>query len=174
MSLDPLRTICEDPLERKWIWLSLIIAFFMGGLLGFYALSSNIHPPSNVETIDSSRLHLSEEFAEDNLGVKRNDDGSLTVTLVAARYGFYPPRIEVPVDTPVTFRIASADVLHGVHVPFTNMATMIVPGYISEITTTFPRTGEFSLLCNEYCGLGHDSMWSRLVVVPESATGESS
>ena len=172
--VDPLKSICDDSLERKWVWISLALAMVMGVMLGYYAVASNIHPPSNVETIDSSRLHLSEEFAEDKLGVKRNTDGSVRVTLVAARYGFYPPRIEVPVDTPVTFRIASADVLHGVHVPFTNMATMVVPGYISEVTTTFPREGEFSLLCNEYCGLGHDSMWSRLVVVPKSAGGESS
>jgi len=172
MSIDPLRYICEDPLERKWAWISLILAFVMGGVLGFYALASNLHPPSNVETIDSSRLHLSEEFAEDNLGVKSNPDGSLTITMVAARYGFYPPRIEVPVDTPVTLRMASADVLHGVHVPGTNMTTMVVPGYISEVNTMFTRTGEFSLLCNEFCGLGHDHMWSRLVVVENSAGGQ--
>lgn len=172
MSIDPLRYICEDPLERKWAWISLILAFVMGGVLGFYALASNLHPPSNVETIDSSRLHLSEEFAEDNLGVKSNADGSLTITMVAARYGFYPPRIEVPVDTPVTLRMASADVLHGVHVPGTNMTTMVVPGYISEVKTMFTRTGEFSLLCNEFCGLGHDHMWSRLVVVENSAGGQ--
>jgi cytochrome c oxidase subunit 2 len=171
--VDPLKNICEDPLERKWVWISLGLAVVMAVMLGYYAVASNLHPPSNVETIDSSRLHLTEEFAEDNLGVKTNEDGSLTVTLVAARYGFYPPRIEVSADTRVTFRIASADVLHGVHVPGTNMATMIVPGYVSEVTTAFPRTGEYSLLCNEYCGLGHDSMWSRLVVVPKSA-GESS
>jgi len=171
---DPLRALCEDSLERKWIWLSLIMAFLMGGVLGFYALASNIHPPSNVETIDSSRLHLTEEFAEDNLGVSSNDDGSLTVTMVAARYGFYPQRIVVPTDTRVTFRIASADVLHGVHVPNTNMTTMIVPGYVSEVTTSFPTSGEFSLLCNEYCGLGHDAMWSRLVVTEKSAGGETS
>ena len=173
MPIDPLRQICEDPLERKWTWLALLLAVFMAGILAAYAIGNNIHPPSNVETIDSARLHLTEEFAEDNLGVKINPDGSVRVTLVAARYGFYPPRIEVPVDTQVTFRLASADVLHGVHVPNTNMATMVVPGYIAEVTTTFPRTGEYSLLCNEYCGLGHDSMWSRLVVVPKSAGGQS-
>ena len=58
----------------------------MGVMLGYYAIASNIHPPSNVETIDSSRLHLSEEFAEDQLGVKINPDGSVRVTLVAARW----------------------------------------------------------------------------------------
>ncbi|MEN8205114.1 MAG: cytochrome C oxidase subunit II [Pseudomonadota bacterium] len=170
---DPLKSICDDPLERTWVWISLALAVVMGVMLGYFAVANNLHPPSNVETIDSSRLHLSEEFAEDNLGVKTNPDGSVRVTLVAARYGFYPPRIEVPVGTPVTFRLASADVLHGVHVPNTNMATMVVPGYIAEVTTTFPHTGEYSLLCNEYCGLGHDSMWSRLVVVPKSAGGQS-
>ena len=170
---DPLKSICDDPLERRWVWISLALAIVMGVMLGYFAVANNLHPPSNVEPIDSSRLHLSEEFAEDNLGVKTNPDGSVRVTLVAARYGFYPPRIEVPVDTQVTFRLASADVLHGVHVPNTNMATMVVPGYIAEVTTTFPRTGEYSLLCNEYCGLGHDSMWSRLVVVPKTAGGQS-
>ena len=81
MMRDPLRAICDDDLERRWLWISLILAGGMGFLLGMYALSNNLHPPSNVETIDSSRLHLTEEFAEDNLGVKENEDGSLTVTI---------------------------------------------------------------------------------------------
>jgi len=166
---DPLTAICDDALERRWVWVSLLMAIAMGGLMGMYAITKNLHPPSNVETIDSSRLHLTEEFAENNLGVKENADGSLTVTMVAARYGFYPQVIEVPTDTRVKFRIASADVLHGVHVHGTNAATMIVPGYISEINTAFPRPGKYAFLCNEFCGLGHDSMWSRLIVTPKVA-----
>jgi cytochrome c oxidase subunit 2 len=73
--------------------------------------------------------------------------------------------VEVPVDTPVTFRITSPDIVHGVHVPFTNMSTMVIPGYVSEVTTAFPREGEATFFCNEYCGLGHDYRWSKLKVV---------
>ncbi len=153
-----------DRYEKIWIYVSSIVTAVMVGLLGFYAVANNIHPPSNVETIDSASLHLSEDFAEDNLGVVENSDGSVTVTMVAARYGFYPRRVEVPANTPVKFRLASFDVLHGVHAPGTNMATMVVPGYVSEVNTRFPAPGEYPLLCNEYCGLGHDQMWSRLVV----------
>ena len=160
-----------DPLEKKWMYVVGFITVVMVGSMTYAAVVMNMHPPSNVETIDPKTLHLSGEFAEDNLGVKENADGSLTVTMVAARYGFYPPVIEVPSNTPVKFRIASADVLHGVHVPFTNATTMIVPGYISEINTSFPTAGKYSFLCNEYCGLGHDSMWSRLIVVPKSTEG---
>ncbi|MEA3242646.1 MAG: cytochrome C oxidase subunit II, partial [Pseudomonadota bacterium] len=65
--VDPLKSICEDPLERKWVWISLGLAVVMAVMLGYYAVASNLHPPSNVETIDSSRLHLTEEFAEDKL-----------------------------------------------------------------------------------------------------------
>lgn len=154
-----------DPLEKKWMYVVGLMTAVMVGSMTYAAIKMNLHPPSNVETIDPKTLHLSGEFTEDKLGVSTNEDGSITVRMVAARYSFYPQLIEVPVDTPVTFRITSPDVLHGVHVPFTNMSTMVVPGYISEVTTSFRREGEAQFLCNEYCGLGHDYMWSKLRVV---------
>jgi cytochrome c oxidase subunit 2 len=153
-----------DPLERRWFILSGLLMLAITLVLTAYAVGGHIHPPSNVEAIDSTQLHLTEEFAEENLGVQDNANGTLTVTMVAARYGFFPPHVEVPAGTPVTFRWASADVLHGVHVPFSNMSTMVVPGYVSEVTTQFDKPGEYPFLCNEYCGLGHDFMWSRLTV----------
>ena len=89
--------------------------------------------------------------------------------MVAARYGFYPREIRVPARVPITFRMASADVLHGMHVPMTNLGTMVVPGYASTVTTTFPKPGEYPMVCNEYCGMGHDHMWSKLTVVSREA-----
>lgn len=158
-----------DPLERKWMYIATAMAFTCVGVLAAFAVGDNINPPSNVETIESATLHLSDEFAEDKLGVSKNDDGSLTVRMVAARYGFYPQKIELPANTPVTFRVASFDVLHGVHGAMTNMSTMVIPGYVSEVTTAFPKAGEYPFLCNEFCGLGHDHMWSRLVVTDASS-----
>ncbi len=158
-----------DPLEKIWMYVVGFMILVMLGIIFYTALAGSIHPPSNVETIDSTALHLTEEFAEDKLGVKTNPDGSVTVTLVAARYGIYPQEIEVPVDTPVKFRIATPDVLHGLHIPYTNMDVMVIPGFVSELNTTFRYSGESPLFCNEYCGLGHHYMWSRVSVVPKSA-----
>jgi cytochrome c oxidase subunit 2 len=153
------------PLEKKWIYAALgAIGLFVAVIL-YTALARHVHPPGAMETIDSATLHLSDEFAEDKLGVKTGPDGQVKVTMVAARYGFYPREIKVPAGTPITFRIASADVLHGMHVPMTNMGTMVVPGYISTVYTTFPKPGEYPILCNEYCGMGHDHMWSKITVV---------
>jgi cytochrome c oxidase subunit 2 len=162
-----------DGTEKKWIILSFAMAIAMMGILAAYALNKNIHPPSNVEVIDSTTLHLSDEFNEDNLGIKKAKDGSLTMTMVAARYGFFPHNMTVPVDTPIKIRIASADVLHGIHTANTNFNTMIVPGYISEVNTTFRIKGKHPMFCNEYCGLGHDYMWSQLNVVSQEAFAAS-
>ncbi len=154
-----------DALEKRWIFVALgLIGVFVAVIL-YTAFAKHVHPPGEMETIDSARLHLSDEFAEDKLGVKTQPDGSVKVTLVAARYGFYPREIRIPAGQPITFRVASADVLHGIHMPMTNMATMVVPGYVSTVTTTFPKPGEYPMLCNEYCGMGHDHMWSKVTVV---------
>lgn len=154
-----------DPLERSWMMAAFgMIALFVGVIL-YSGLFGHVHPPGAMETLDSSKLHLSEEFAEDKLGVTVDPDGTIRATLVAARYGFHPREIRVPAGQPVTFRIATQDVLHGIHIPMTNMSTMIVPGYASTVTTVFPKPGEYPMLCNEFCGMGHDHMWSKLIVL---------
>jgi cytochrome c oxidase subunit 2 len=164
-SLLQLRSIHIDPLELKWVTITLGMAALFVSIIMIDALVHGIHAPSNVQTIDSARLHLSEEFAEDKLGVEVNEQGQINVRMVAGRYSFFPKHIEVPAEKPITFRWVSLDVLHGVHIPMTNMSTMIVPGYVSQITTSFPKPGEYPLLCNEYCGLGHNHMWSNISVV---------
>lgn len=166
-----------DALERTYVWVVGILVAIMLGSIFYTAFALSVHPPSNVETIDSTRLHLSEEFAEDNLGISRNPDGSVTLRMVAGRYAFYPQHVEIPAETDLVLRIATPDVLHGLHVPGTNIDTMVIPGYVSQVRTRidFDSVAEYGrvegnrvhlpLYCNEFCGLGHHSMWSRLTIV---------
>ena len=158
-----------ENLEKKWLYVATIMVGFFVIVMGIGALVLNVNPPSHWETIDSASLHLSSEFAEDKLGVQPMalPDGTIQVQLVAARYGFYPREIVVPADQKIQFRMATVDVLHGAHIPMTNMSTMIVPGHVSEVTTVFPKPGEYPLLCNEYCGMGHDHMWSKVTVLSQ-------
>jgi len=160
-----LRAIHIDRLERKWITISMIVIGLFVGIIVIDAFFHGVNPPSKVETVDSASLHLNKEFAEDNLGVQVDAKGNVIIRMVAGRYSFFPKHIDVPAETPLTFRWVSMDVLHGVHIPMTNMSTMIVPGYVAEITTTFPKPGEYPVLCNEYCGLGHNHMWSNISVI---------
>ena len=163
------------PTEKRWFLIAVLLVAAMIGMVVYTAVAMSIHPPSNVETIDSTRLHLTEEFAEDNLGVRRAADGTLVARIVMARYMVHPQEIRLPADTPIVLRAASADVLHGLHVAGTNIATQVVPGYVSQVRTTVSfdsvskvgvRNADGSvtvpLFCKEYCGLGHQSMWGRV------------
>ncbi len=154
-----------DQLEKKWAAIALGIAGLFVTVILASALFHGIHAPSHVETIDSASLHLSAEFAEDKIGVEEDADGHITVRIVAGRYGFYPQDIVLPTETPLTFRMVSQDVIHGVHIPMTNMSTMIVPGYVAEVKTVLHHAGAYPLLCNEYCGMGHAHMWNNIKVI---------
>ena len=153
--------------ENRWVAIMLGMLGVMMAVIVVTGSTHSLHPPSNVETIDPTTLHLSGEFAESNLGTATEPDGSVTVRLVAEQYAFVPDCSRVPVDTAVKFRITSADVVHGFLLPATNVNTMVVPGFISEVRTSFSRPGVYRMPCDEFCGSGHHGMWAKVTVVPK-------
>ena len=58
----------------------------------------------------------------------------------------------------------SADVVHGFMVSGTNANAMLVPGYVTQFTTVFPRAGDYLVVCHEFCGNGHHAMFGRIIV----------
>jgi cytochrome c oxidase subunit II len=155
--------------ENCWAIVMLTMLAAMMAIIVVTGVTHALHPPSNVETIDPTTLHLGGEFAESNLGTAAEPDGSVTVRLIAEQYAFVPDCAEVPVDTPVKFRLTSTDVIHGFLLPATNVNTMVVPGFIAEVRTCFTRPGVYNMPCHEFCGPGHHGMWARVNVVEKQA-----
>jgi len=153
--------------ELRWVVVVAAAVGLMIVVIVVTTLSSALQPPSNVETIDPATLHLGGEFVEANLGAQENADGTVTVRLIATQFAFVPRCLAVPVGRQVTLRVTSPDVLHGFIVAGTNVNTMVVPGYVSEVTTVFQQVGDHLMPCHEYCGLGHSDMWAVLRVLPE-------
>jgi cytochrome c oxidase subunit 2 len=153
--------------ENRWVFLmAAMLVVFLVVIIVTSAMDA-LHPASNVEVVDPATLHLHGEFVESNLGTAVEPNGSVTVRLIAEQYDFVPHCIRVPVDTPVKFRLTSADVVHGFLLPDTNVNTMVVPGFVSEVRTRFSATGQYIMPCHEFCGLGHQAMWSKVSVVPK-------
>ena len=154
--------------ERGWFY---VMASMLGIMLATVILTGftqMLHPVSSVETVDAKTLHLKGEFVENNLGVTRNSDGSVTVRMVAQQYMFAPQCVKVPIATPVHFRLTSADVTHGFFVGETNTNAMVVPGFVTDVSATFHRPAALKMPCDEYCGFGHHGMAARVEVVPQN------
>jgi len=160
--------ISEEQIERtenRWLVTMLIMLAVMMAVIVVTGATHALNPPSNVETVDPTTLHLGGEFAESNLGTAVEPDGSVTVRMVGEQYAFVPDCAQVPINTPVKFRLTSADVVHGFLLPDTNVNTMVVPGFVAEVRTSFSRPGIYNMPCHEFCGDGHHGMWARVRVV---------
>jgi cytochrome c oxidase subunit 2 len=147
--------------EKIWMYAAAVIiaGFAITVAVGYGA--SALQPPSHVETIDPGKVFSDPRFAQ--RGVTRTERGA-TVVMVGMMFTYNPNEIRVPAGTPVTFRLTSVDVTHGFQIVGTNGNTMIVPGYVSQFTTTFDQPGEYLIVCNEYCGTGHHLMSAKLIV----------
>ena len=151
--------------EKFWMWGAGVLIVLFLGAIGLLAAVQAVHPPSHLETVDPTALDKHPEFSAPAVAVR--PDGAVVVTVVAAMFSFAPDPIEVPVHRPVTFRLTSSDVLHGFQIVGTNATAMVVPGYVSQFTTTFTRPGEYLITCNEYCGVAHHMMVGKLIVKAE-------
>lgn len=158
-----------DRVEHRWAGLMVAIMVLLVAIATFSGLHQAAVPQARVETIDPGTLHLGGEFIESNLGSALEPDGSVTVRALGQQYSFTPSCLLVPADTQVTFRMTSADAVHGFLVLGTNINLMLVPGYISSLRARFDAPGERLMPCHEFCGVGHEGMWARVKVVDKAA-----
>ena len=99
---------------------------------------------------------------------KNADAGNdpLEVKVFAQQFAWkfeYPGNVKseelvMPLDRAVEFHMQSADVIHSFWIPQMGQKQDVVPGIETEIVITPTRTGRFTLVCTELCGLGHATM----------------
>lgn len=146
------------------IWISIIVGvliLFMV-ILGYQTFALSMGPPSGMETIDPQKVDQTAPF--DKPGIYEIGENEYEVIMTLEVFAFNPSNMEIPVGSEVHFKMTSKDVTHGVQVPGTNINAMVTPGHIQEITHTFTEPGEYLFLCNEYCGVGHQAMYTTIVV----------
>lgn len=108
----------------------------------------------------------------------KNDDAGpdpLRIAVTAQQFAWkfeYPGaskltsgQLVLPVNQPVKLTLRSLDVIHSFWVPEFGQKSDAVPGIETTLVITPNRTGKFSLMCTELCGLGHATMRAPVRVV---------
>ncbi len=146
------------------IWLVLAVIVIIGSIIitGYQTFAEGMGPPSGMETIDPEKVDETAPF--DEPGVFKVGENEYDVVMTLQIFSFTPGEIEVPKGAKVNFIITSKDVIHGIQVVDTNVNAMVVPGHVQEISQTFDEPGEYLILCNEYCGSGHQMMSATITV----------
>src|SRR6202140_413791 len=148
--------------ERLWLIVGLAMLAFFLAVVATAAVVDGLVPPSRVQTIDPTKVAQTPPF--DHPGLRKVADGAYEAYYVAQIFSFTPTEIRVPAGSHVTFYVTSADVEHGFSIPETGVNTMVTPGWVSSVSHTFKQRGTFLLVCNEYCGGGHQMMAAKVTV----------
>lgn len=148
--------------EEIWLFLSFGMIMLFMFATGYQTFALGMGPPSGIERIDPQNVSNTAPF--DKPGVYQVGENEYEVVMTLQVFSFTPGNIEIPAGAKVTFIMTSKDVVHGFQVAGTNLNAMVMPGYVQKITKTFKEPGEYLVLCNEYCGAGHQVMATKIFV----------
>lgn len=150
--------------KSEKVWLSISFGMIMLFMIatGYQAFALGMAPPGGMETIDPQRVDQTAPF--DNPGITQIGENEYEVVMTLQIFSFTPMEIEVPAGSTVHFKLTSKDVVHGFQIVDTNVNGMVMPGHILNVSQKFDKPGEYLVLCNEYCGIGHQFMATTITV----------
>jgi cytochrome c oxidase subunit II len=111
--------------------------------------------------------------------IEAHDPDRMVVDVYSQQYEWhfdYPEtgttsrELHVPVDRQIEFRMHALDVIHSFWVPEWRIKKDNVPGITTRAYVTPTKTGDYTLVCTELCGIGHATMRAPVVVEGSQAT----
>jgi cytochrome c oxidase subunit 2 len=82
-----------------------------------------------------------------------------------AQMWLFTPILKLKTGQTYRLHVSSLDLQHGFSLQPVNMNFQILPGYDHVLTITPTMAGEYHVICNEFCGIGHHTMTGKILVV---------
>jgi len=163
----------NTPLEISWTIGAALVLVVLATVTFIYL--PGIKDPPNSE---ASGLELAEGSDYATINQKDPPDGkALRIRVNAQQYLwrydyegdeqlFSYETLYVPVNTTVTLKIFSQDVVHSWWVPKMGGKVDATPGHEAETWFRADEEGTYTGVCAELCGEGHADMRTKIVVLP--------
>ncbi len=93
------------------------------------------------------------------------------IYVVAQQYTFRPNTIRLTAGEQYDLQMLSTDVVHAFSVQMGNTSynAVVMPKMVTALKLKPTKPGAYLVVCNEYCGIGHDFMYFSFIV--EKAEG---
>jgi cytochrome c oxidase subunit II len=87
------------------------------------------------------------------------------IEISAKKFEFTPSEITLKKGEPAILRLTSSDRVHGFMSKPLRIDTDIAAGKTTDIAVTPDSAGDFTVICDHYCGTGHGNMKMKVSVV---------
>lgn len=148
--------------EKIWLLIGGGTLVLFLAIVGVQAFAMEAHPPGSLVTVDPNTVTKEAPFNKPSL--TQVGEKEFKAVVVGQMFTFLPNTMEIPAGSTVHFEATTPDVVHGFEIAGTNVNMMLVPGYVNRMTYTFDKPGEYLVVCNEYCGTGHQVMAGKIIV----------
>ena len=92
------------------------------------------------------------------------DAGPRVIEIKARKFEFAPSEITLKKGAPVILRLSSEDRKHGFFLRPLKIDADIVPGQTTDVVVTPDTAGDYTIICDHYCGTGHGNMKMKMTV----------
>ena len=157
--------------ERVWVGLALAWCLVMTVAMPYWYLYGKQN--STGESYRTTPGEFAARFAQFVQTNRVGDDRGIPIVEPApggeaylqAQMWTWTPILKLRKGQTYRLHLSSIDLQHGFSLQPLNMNFQVLPGYDHVLTITPTSTGEFSVVCNEFCGIGHHMMTGRIIVV---------
>lgn len=156
--------------EKLWIGLALIWCFVMSLMMPYWHFRGKQNSRGEAYSVTAAAfLERTEKFVAANKtgdlnGVPIVEPAPGTDIYLVARMWSWYPVLKLREGETYRLHMSSLDLQHGFSLQPLNINFQISPGYDHVITLTPTSSGEFTIVCNEFCGIGHDRMIGKVLV----------
>ncbi len=159
--------------ELVWIVVAFLWGLTMFGTMVYWHFSGEQNLSNETYRIKPEVFAERTEAMVEKYKVREEGDTGIPVVKPPAGSDIYMlgrlwewwPILELEKDKQYRLHLSSMDWQHGWSLQPTNINIQVHPGYEMVLTIKPNKTGEFSVVCNEYCGVGHHTMVGRIYVV---------
>lgn len=156
--------------EKRWITVSFVWCMIMFAIMPLWHWKGGQNPggirgkvsPKEFRARTKQFIEQRKVGVENGIPVCRPEPGE-DVYLQASMWRWEPVLILEKGKT-YTIHLSSVDVNHGFGLYPTNLNFQVVPGYDYGLRMTPNESGDFRIICNEFCGIGHHTMVGKIVV----------
>lgn len=156
-------------LERRWARMALLWCVLLTIAMLIWHLVGRQHVPVTTYRISTSAFRKQvEDFVRryqvgEEKGIPIVEPPPGDIYLLARAWQWYPI-LRLQVGRTYRMHISSLDYQHGFSLQPGNLNLMVLPGYDHVVLFTPVRSGEYYIVCNEYCFVGHHLMIGKLLI----------
>jgi cytochrome c oxidase subunit II len=166
----------NEPVERTeilWITIALVWALFMFFMMPYWHLVGGQNISNEAYRIKPDLFAERTEKMVAQYTVREEGDTGIPVVHPPAGADIYMlartfewwPVLELENGKSYRLHLSSLDLQHGFSLLPENINLQVHPNYEMVLTITPNSSGIFSVVCNEFCGIGHHEMVGRIHVV---------